>query len=310
MLFGMAVVSKEDGRETIHDYPFTDSLSTIQGLAHAIDDGSIDPFDGGNDLVSQGGSIRGAARETIHFIGDIIDRADGDRAAFCGIDEILSPGIDGNPAFGGNYIDEFSRTAERRDAIEDDGDAVAEAGNGQDRTLCGEAILPAANAMEQNAVGVGDDIGVESSVDFGGAEHDAVEDRGEIAFAVEIVAGERAGIEVPFGVLAHGPHTIEIEGLSVEDIVGESFLEHIDEIFGGAAANEASFDVCLSHEFFQVQGEGEGDSAGAGLKGEAVRHDSDLATKRAIYSAMSNRSGLRVTWVVPLTILLGSPMRS
>ena len=130
--------------------------------------------------------------------------------------------------------------------------------------------------MQQPAVGVRDDVGVEVDVDLGRAEHGGVDERGEVALAVPVVAGERAGHDV-VGVVAHRADAVQVEGLAVEDVVGEALFEHLDEVFRAAAADEAGLDLPLAHVVAEVDGEAEGGAAGAGLEAEAVAHDADVA---------------------------------
>src|SRR4051794_29105452 len=117
-----------------------------------------------------------------------------------------------------------------------------------------------------------DDVAVEVDVYFCGAEDDGVYHAGEIAFAVEVVTGKRRGRHVA-RVPGHGLDRVQIEGLSVEDVLGEAFFEEFDKMLGGAATDEAGLDVGLAHHLAEIVDEGERDAAGSGLEREAVAHD-------------------------------------
>ena len=72
-------------------------------------------------------------------------------------------------------------------SIDDDGNAVAERGHGQDGAPRGQAVLPAADAVQKASVGVGDHIGIEVHVDFGRAQHDRIHHRREVSFPVVVI---------------------------------------------------------------------------------------------------------------------------
>ncbi len=74
-------------------------------------------------------------------------------------------------------------------------------------------------------------------------------------------------------------HRIEVEGLPVEDVAGEAFLQHVDQVLGRTAAHEAGLDAGLLHHAREVVDEGQRDAACSSLEGEAVAHDAAVAQK-------------------------------
>ena len=132
--------------------------------------------------------------------------------------------------------------------------------------------MPSADTVQHGAIGMGHHIGVEMDVHFGSAQHNDVNHAGKVALAVPVVGGEGRGVDM-VRVFAHGAHAVQVKGLAIEDVIGEAFLEHFDQVFGGAAANEAGFYSCCDHHFAQIGGEGQGRAACARLKRETVLHD-------------------------------------
>jgi hypothetical protein len=134
-----------------------------------------------------------------------------------------------------------SRAATAGYLVADDGDAVAEQRNGQKETRSAEqAILPAANAVQQITVGVGDHVGVVVHVHLGGAENDDVHHGGIGALAVVVVAVEDGDIHV-VGVVSHAAHGVEVEGLGVQHVVQRAVLQHVHGILCAAAHFKAAF---------------------------------------------------------------------
>jgi hypothetical protein len=104
--------------------------------------------------------------------------------------------------------------------IDDDRNAVAKRRHGQDGAPCGQTVLPAADAVQQASVGVGDNVGVEVRIDFGRAQHDGIHEGREVSFPVVVVRSERRSRHVA-RIVRHRLHAAEIERLPVENVIGK-----------------------------------------------------------------------------------------
>ena len=85
--------------------------------------------------------------------------------------------------------------------------------------------------MQQAAVGMSDDIAIEVHVYFGGAKHYRINHGRETRLTVVIVGGKRRCGHVA-RVSGDRLHCVEIERLSIEDVIGQAFLQHFDEVAG------------------------------------------------------------------------------
>src|SRR5436309_12875279 len=101
--------------------------------------------------------------------------------------------------------------------------------------------------MHQAAIGMGDNIRVEVEIDFGSAKNNGIHHRSKAALAVIVVRSEGRCRYMP-RIAGDRAHSVEIECLAVEDIVGESFFQQLDEKLGRTAANKAGFYSVLSHQ--------------------------------------------------------------
>ena len=80
-----------------------------------------------------------------------------------------------------------------------------------------------ARRLQQAAVGVSYDVRVKVEVNFSCAQDYCVDHGREVSFAVVVVGCEWGRGDVA-GIAGDRLNTVEIEGLAVEDVVGESFL--------------------------------------------------------------------------------------
>src|SRR5690348_18031491 len=85
--------------------------------------------------------------------------------------------------------------------------------------------------MHQAAIGMGDNIRVEIEIDFGSAKNNGIHHRSKVALTVIVVRSEGRCRYMP-RIAGDRAHSVEIKGLAVEDIVGESFFEQFNEEFG------------------------------------------------------------------------------
>jgi hypothetical protein len=85
--------------------------------------------------------------------------------------------------------------------------------------------------MHQASIGMGDNIGVEIEIDFSRAKNYGIHHGSKVTLAVIVVRSEGRRRYVP-RIAGDRAHSVEIEGLPVEDIVGEAFFEQFDEKFG------------------------------------------------------------------------------
>ena len=120
---------------------------------------------------------------------------------------------------------------------------------------------------------MGNDIAVEIHIDFGCAQDHGIHHGSEISLAVVVVRSEGRRRHMP-RIAGDGLHSFEIEGLPVEDVIGQAFLEHFDQVARRSSAHEAGFHSIFFHHAPQEIHEGQCDSSGACLKREPGAHDS------------------------------------
>src|SRR5579871_3392069 len=89
---------------------------------------------------------------------------------------------------------------------------------------------------------------------------------------MEVVGRKRRGRDVP-RIVRHGANAIEVEGLSVEDVICQTLFQKFDKILSRAPSDETGFDTSFLHHVFQITDKGERDASGTRLEGEAVAHD-------------------------------------
>src|SRR6185369_2570585 len=77
-------------------------------------------------------------------------------------------------------------------------------------------------------------------------------------------------------VVGHGANAVEIEGLSVEDIVGEALVQELDEILGRSTAHKACFHAVFFHHRLEILNKRQGDTTSTGLKRESILHYAGL----------------------------------
>ena len=53
------------------------------------------------------------------------------------------------------------------------------------------------------------------------------------------------------GIAGDGLYGFEIERLSVEDVVGQAFVQHLDQVAGGSSAHKAGFHCIFFHHAAQ-----------------------------------------------------------
>src|SRR5208283_3427965 len=152
-----------------------------------IQNGSIHPLHYRNRAIAQPRLRRRSAANVLDLSLDLFDGTDRQPFALHGIEQILPPRIDGDATLRRDYVDQLSRAGQRGDFVHDHRDAVTERRHGQDRAACEEAVLPAADAVEQPTVRVRHHVGVEVSVHLGRAQHAGIDDRSKVAFAVKVI---------------------------------------------------------------------------------------------------------------------------
>ena len=108
-------------------------------------------------------------------------------------------------------------------------------------------------------------LALKFEIDFGRAKNHGIHHGSKVTLAVIVVRSEGRRRDVP-RIARDRAHSVEIEGLPVEDIVGESFFEQFDEIFGGPAAHEAGLYSGLFHQLLQIADKRQSDSARASLE--------------------------------------------
>ena len=101
--------------------------------------------------------------------------------------------------------------------------------------------------MHEAAIGMGDNIRVEIEIDFGSAKNNGIHHRSKVALAVIVVRSEGRCRYMP-RIAGDRAHSVEIKGLAVEDIVGESFFEQFNEKFSRPSAHEARLYSGLFHQ--------------------------------------------------------------
>ena len=109
---------------------------------------------------------------------------------------------------------------------------------------------------------MGDNIRVEIEIDFGSAKNNGIHYRGKVALPVIVVRSEGRCRYMP-RIAGDRAHSVEIKGLAVEDIVGESFFEQFNEEFGRTPADKAGSYSGFFHQLLQIADKGESNSAGA-----------------------------------------------
>jgi hypothetical protein len=57
------------------------------------------------------------------------------------------------------------------------------------------------------------------------------------------------------GIGRHRTYAIDIECLSVKDVIGKSFLQQLDEVFGRTATHKTGFDARVLHHLPEIADE-------------------------------------------------------
>src|SRR3954464_13460317 len=120
-------------------------LVALPQLPNCVEQGAIHPLHHRYGAVRQQRFLRWPAANLEDLSLDILDGTDGQSGTFDGIDEILTARVDGDAALGDNDVDEFAGTGKRGDFVDDDRDAIAERGHGQNGAPGEKTILPSAN---------------------------------------------------------------------------------------------------------------------------------------------------------------------
>jgi len=93
-----------------------------------------------------------AVADFFGFVFEFLDGADGEVGAAEGVVEVLAFGVDGDAAFGDDDVDELAGAGDCGYLVNDDGDAVAEQGDRENDGFAEEAVLPAADAVQEASV--------------------------------------------------------------------------------------------------------------------------------------------------------------
>ena len=138
--------------------------------------------------------------------------------------------------------------------------------------------MPAADTMQQIAVGVGHHVGIEIHIHFGSTQHDHIHHTGKVSFAVIVVACERACVDMT-GIFAHGTHAFKVECLSVEDIIHQAFLQHLHRIFIASGTDKPCFPAAFFQDITKINPDGKRRTACTCLIGKAVMNDAGFIAK-------------------------------
>ena len=145
----------------------------VHHLPDGVEQGAVHPLHDGDGTFQQARLGGFAAADLLDFGFDLFDRTDGQAFAFDGFEQVLPAWIDGDAALGRDHVNQLARPGDGRDFVHDHRNAIAEGGDGENRASGEQAVLPAADAVQQSPVGVCDHVGVEVDVHFGRAQHAA-----------------------------------------------------------------------------------------------------------------------------------------
>ena len=90
----------------------------LRNLPHCIQHRAVDPLDDCNGAFSCSRPLRFAAADALDFAFDVGKWADRELRSFHGVDQVLAPWVDGDATLGDDYVNQFSRTAQRGDLVD------------------------------------------------------------------------------------------------------------------------------------------------------------------------------------------------
>ncbi len=80
-----------------------------------------------------------------------------------------------------------------------------------------------------------------------------------------VVASEGTGIDVVW-IFPHGANPFQIEGLPIQDIFNQSFLQHVDHVLVATSPGKTRFDASFAHNVAKVLADSQRRAARAGLE--------------------------------------------